>query len=878
MALEEYRRKRDFTSTPEPAGAAAAHASKEKRSAEAPAGFVVHKHAARALHYDLRLEIGGVYPSWAVPKGPSLDPADKRLAVHVEDHPLEYGKFEGVIPQGEYGGGTVMIWDRGAFLPIGDAADGLAKGSLKFVLEGSKLTGAWALVRMKPRPKETHESWLLIKERDGSVRPRSEFDVLAKEPDSAATGRTMEQIAESGTTWTGGLKGGVNQQDAPKAKGSSREKEPPDRKRSSPEKDPPKDPVPADAPFQLATLVDEAPDGDEWLHEVKYDGYRLRLVLEDGHARALTRNGLDWTGRFAAFAQAVEALPVGSAVLDGEAVVLDADGRSDFGLLQAALSEGDTAAVRFEVFDVLYLDGHDLRAETLERRKALVSSLIAAADEGGPLHAVESYTGRGPAYHAASCELLLEGSMSKRADRPWVGGRTRDWVKVKCSERQEFVVGGWTDPAGTRHGFGALLLGVHEDGKLRYVGRVGTGFTESTLAALAARLGTLASKTSPFAPEPREAGVHWVEPKLVAEIAFREWTRDGVLRQPSFKGLREDKDAADVVRETPATSAASESPALAPEVDDPPASSRGKVTVAGITITNPGRVLGPAGITKADLARYYESVSAWMLPHVLDRPLTIVRCPHGQGTDVGCFYQKHPESRGWPDVFGSVTIQDSGGPAEYFYVRDEAGLIALAQMGTLEIHTWGALAKDPEHPDRIIFDLDPGPGFEFPAVANAARTVRDALEALGLVAFVKTTGGHGLHVVTPIVPNRDHDGVRAFAHAFVDMLAKQRPDLFTSLMRKTERPGRVFVDYLRNSHGATAVSAFSTRARPGANVSVPVAWDELGGLDPATYDIRSVPRRLARLDHDPWVEYEASRRPLTAAMASALGVPSEAAE
>ena len=835
--LQEYHRKRDFGTTPEPAGAPEPSAG----AAGEPLTFVVHKHAARALHYDLRLEVGGVYASWAVPKGPSLDPADKHLAVHVEDHPLDYGTFEGTIPASEYGGGTVMIWDRGTFAPLGDPAAGIAKGDFKFVLSGTKLHGQWVLVRMKPRPGEKRENWLLIKERDEYVRAHAEYDVLAKEPDSVATGRTMEQIAAAGET--PGAQPPVSATPPVSA---------------PPASDPPAAdaPFPADLPFQLATLVDDPPAGDEWIHEVKYDGYRLHLTLEGGIARAFTRNGADWSERFPGLTRAVEALPATSALLDGEAVVDDAEGRSDFGLLQEALAAKDSDAIRFEAFDLLYLNGYDLRPETLSRRKALLAALLDGAPPSGPLHAVEHFIGRGPEHHAASCALLLEGSMSKRADRPFVPGRTRDWLKVKCVARQEFVIGGWTDPAGSRAGFGALLLGVHStSGMLRYAGRVGTGFTDRTIADVRARLDTLITDASPFADPPRLAHTHWVHPGLVAEVAFREWTRDGLLRQASFKGLREDKTTGDVARE--ATLSAQ---------DATPAS--GPATVLGITITNPDRVLEPAGISKLELARYYDAVAVWMLPHVVDRPLTIVRCPHG---DAGCFYQKHPEVRGWPDVFGTVEIRDSGGPATYFFVKDASGLIALAQLGTLEVHTWGSLASDPERPDRIIFDLDPGAGVEFAQVAEAARTVRDALGALGLEAFVKTTGGHGLHVVTPIVPQRTHDEVRAFAHGLVSTLAAAEPDRFTSVMAKDRRPGLVFVDYLRNSHGATAVCAYSTRARPGAHVSVPVTWDELAaGLDPAAFDIRSVPERLAALAADPWSRYAAARLPLTDAMLTAV--------
>jgi bifunctional non-homologous end joining protein LigD len=866
MPLEEYRRKRDFGSTPEPSSEAAP-------PSDGGLTFVVHKHAARRLHYDLRLEVGGVYASWAVPKGPSLDPAEKRLAVHVEDHPLAYGTFEGVIPEGEYGGGTVMVWDRGTFLPVGDAADGIAKGSLKFVLTGTKLTGGWALVRMKPRPGERQESWLLIKERDADARPHGEYDVLAAEPGSAASGRTMEQIAASGTASADSAEVGAgsrhDQLRAPaETEGLSRSASPDDGGSPAPAK--------AAGPARSASPDrggSPAPAGDEWIHEVKHDGYRLHVALADGTARVFTRTGEDWTGRFPTIARAVETLPASSALLDGEAVVLGADGRSDFGLLQEALSTSDHDAVRLEVFDVLFLDGYDLRAETLLRRKEVLASLLSAVPKDGPLRLVEHYAGDGPSYHAASCELLLEGSISKRGDRPWVGGRTRDWQKAKCLARQEFVVVGWTDPAGSRHNFGSLLLGVHDaNGALLYTGKVGTGFTERTLARIRERLDSLAASDPPFAGASHPANAHWVRPELVAEVSFREWTRDGLVRQASFKGLRDDKRPGDVVRESPApdppgASSRAGGPAPAPS-GDPDGGM--PLTIAGVTITHPALLLQPAGITKADLARYYESVSAAMLPHVLDRPLTIVRCPHGAGTDTGCFYQKHPEMRGWPAELGSVTIQDREKPAAYFFVRDEAGLVALAQLGTLEIHTWGSLASDPERPDRVVFDLDPGPGVVFADVAVAARAVQDVLGALGLSAFVKTTGGRGLHVVTPVLPERDFDAVRTFAHGVVDVLATRRPDLFTGLMRKTERTGRVFADYLRNAHGATAVCAFSTRARPGATVSVPIAWEELDGLDPARFDVRSVPQRLASLGGDPWAEYATSRRPLTDEMLEAL--------
>lgn len=864
--LDEYARKRDFAVTPEPAGSAPVAVVSGELT------FVVHKHAARALHYDLRLEMGGVLASWAVPKGPSYDTADKRLAVHVEDHPLEYGGFEGVIPAGEYGGGTVMIWDSGTFAPIGDPLAAVAAGQLKFVLSGSKLVGAWVLVRMKPRPGDKRENWLLIKERDDQVRPRAEYDVLAAETDSAASGRTMEQIAAGGEVYAGPRVGDTADPSVPAGErtGAPAEQGGPVAGSASPSRAV-AGPMPLDAPFQLATLVDEAPDGPEWIHEVKYDGYRLRAALDRGIARVRTRNGVDWTDRFAPIRVAVEDLPAVSALIDGEAVVLAADGRPDFGALQEALAAEDPRGVVFVAFDLLFLDGFDLRGEPLLRRKELLKALLDAAPASGPLRLAEHFAGGGPAFHASTCELLLEGSVSKRGDRPWVGGRSRDWLKAKCLGRQEFVVGGWTDPEGTRAGFGALLLGVHDDaGALRYAGRVGTGFTERTLAALKSRLDELATDEPPFADPPKAHGLHWVGPALVVEVTFREWTRDGVVRQPSFQGVREDADPSAVVRETPVSSADAGPPAEADRLphDD------GASMVAGVTITNPAKVLDPAGVTKGALAGYYEAVAPWMLPHLAGRLVTIVRCPHGSGGSAAdCFYQKHPEPRGWPAALRTVPVRDKSATLDYFTLDDTEGLLSLVQLGALEIHTWNSFAADYERPDRLVLDLDPGEGVTFAEVCAAARTVRDALGALGLAAYPKTTGGHGLHVVTPIAVEHDFDAVRAWTHAFVEALATQDPATFTAKMRKTLRPGRVFVDYLRNAHGATAVCAFSTRARPGAPASVPVSWDELdAGPDPGAFDTMTVPARLAALATDPWAGYEAARRPLEPALFAALGL------
>lgn len=847
MPLDRYRDKRDFDRTPEPAGAGS--------SAVAPGElvFVVQKHAARQLHYDVRLQIGDVLASWAVPKGPSLDTRDRRLAVHVEDHPLEYGSFEGTIPAGEYGGGTVMVWDRGTYEPKEDMVAGLEKGSLKFVLHGKKLQGGFTLVRMKPRENERAENWLLIKERDEHVRPREEYDITAARPESAASGRDMDQIAAG-------------------------EPAPRDEEQETPEEGPTPVPArrlegdPADIPMQLARLVDEPPEGDGWIREVKYDGYRVRVLVDEGAARMLTRTGQDWTERFEPVARSAAQLPVSSAVMDGEVVALDADGRPDFSALQHAMSAGGSPdALSYMAFDLLALDGWDLRDLPLVERKRLLRDLVDAAPSPSPLRYAEHVGSAGGAFHEAACALELEGSVSKRADGPYRAGRSADWRKVKCLLRQEFVVGGYTEPGGSRGGFGALLLGVYDGGTLRYAGRVGTGFTHAELDRIARRLHALAAEEPPFADPPRLPGkqARWVRPELVAEVRFQEWTPEGLLRHPSFLGLRDDKPPHEVVRESAEETGAQAAGAASATADASPGDTR----VAGVRISNPGKLLfgrdGGERVTKLDLARYYEAIAEHALVHLRDRPLTLVRCPHGSEGD--CFYQKHPETKGLPSAIRTLDIVErSGDTGAYMYVVDAAGLVSLAQLGVLEVHTWNSCVGDVGRPDRIVFDLDPGPSVSWSQVAEAARLLRDALAALGLTGFLKATGGKGVHVVTPIVANREYDDVRGFAHAFVDRIAQADPGAFTTKMSKAARPGRVFLDYLRNAHGATAIAPYSTRSRPGAPVSVPLRWEELGDTAPL-FGMSQVLERVAEQAADPWSGYDDARAELTPEVFSAVG-------
>ncbi|MDH4139190.1 MAG: DNA ligase D [Coriobacteriia bacterium] len=851
--LDRYRDKRHFGKTPEPEGEEAPEVRSDAGPETTPRLYVIQKHAARRLHYDLRLELGGVLLSWAVPKGPSLDPSQRRLAVRVEDHPVEYGSFEGVIPEGEYGAGTVMVWDRGTWQPVFDPVEGLDKGHLKFDLSGEKLVGRWALVRLKPREGESGQNWLLIKDRDEHARDLDDYDVLAARPDSAASGRDLEQISAGGAPPTagggdagpfsaeiiapdsrpGGVALGSATRDSVALDGATLA------------------PMPVGEPMQLATLVDRPPEGPEWIHEIKYDGYRLRIATQDGRARLLTRSAQDWTERFPEIAEAAESFSVGSVLLDGEVVVFGAHGVPDFGALQEAVAKRRTSHATYMAFDLLYLNGRDLREFPLLKRKELANALLATLPHDSPLRYADHITGRGEEFHREACTLALEGSVSKRGDRPYRAGRTREWQKVKCLRRQEFVVGGFTEGEGGRGGFGALLLGYHDlEGGLRYAGRVGTGFTERNLEDLRAKLDALEIDGSPFDGSPELTGrvAHWVRPELVVEVTFQEWTRDGLLRHPSFHGQRIDKPAADVMREESAAAA----------VGEP-----GAVVVAGTSITNPDKVLYPAtdlsgATSKLDLARYYESIAPHMLPHISGRPLTLVRCPHGREGD--CFYQKHPEPRGFPSAIHTVEIAEKNGVATYLYVDDVPGIVALVQLGTLEIHAWQSRVDDPEKPDQIVLDLDPGPDVTWRRIVESAQLVREALSAIGLTAFAKTTGGKGLHLVAPIEREHTFDKVRGIAHALVDHVAEHDPRNFTAKMAKTARGGHVFVDYLRNSHGATAVCPFSTRARPGAPVAVPVTWEELEAAEePLVFDTISAVQRVARMGLDPWMGFEDGR-------------------
>ncbi|MBW3534657.1 MAG: DNA ligase D [Gemmatimonadetes bacterium] len=885
MALEEYTKKRDFRSTPEPSGDGPAGGGGKLR-------FVIQKHDASRLHYDFRLEMEGVLRSWAVPKGPSLDPAEKRLAVHVEDHPLSYGDFEGVIPQDQYGGGTVLLWDRGTWDPDGDPVKAYRKGRLTFRLEGEKLHGAWNLVRMGGRAGENGKNWLLIKSRDDEALDGGGPDVTEARPESVDTGRTLEEIAgERDRVWDshaedgggkagrgdgGGAQKGGSKGGGPKGASKAGRSKAASKKRAAKEaaaKKPrgKKTALPKAMRPQLATLHKEAPAGEDWLHEIKYDGYRLLVRVEKGRVTLLTRRGKDWTDRFPGVAEAAAALPVDAALLDGEAVVVLDDGTTDFQALQEALGAAPAGRDRlvFYAFDLLHLDGVDLTGTPLSERKEALRALLEDVPE--PMRYSDHVVGTGPAFFQKACEMALEGIISKRADAPYRPGRGRDWIKVKCQRRQEFVVGGFTEPSGARTGLGALLLGVHSNGTLVYAGKVGTGFTADTLAALRAGLERIERKTSPFGegtPTGAAArGVHWVTPRLVVEVEFTEWTRDGQLRHPSFKGVREDKPPEEVTVEMPEDSDQEES--VASTTTTAAETKGGDARVLGVRVSSPQRVLWPdQGVTKVALARYYEQVSAWMLPYVEGRPLSLVRCP--KGTEEPCFFQKHPGDA-VPDVVSRIDIEEKSGTGEYVYVTSAEGLVALVQIGTLEIHGWGSRVDRVERPDHVVFDLDPDEDLPWKEIVRAARETRELLSDAGLESWVRTTGGKGLHVVAPLTRRSDFDEVKAFARAVADAMVERDPERYTANMSKAKRKGRIFVDYLRNGRGATAIVPFSTRARPGAPVSVPVTWDEVARTRSDQFGVETLPRRLERLEADPWEGFFDARQSITRAAWRAVG-------
>ncbi|WP_346795552.1 DNA ligase D [Halomonas sp. Bachu 37] len=844
--LKEYQRKRNFDTTREPAG---------KLHGDVTAGrlYVMHKHAASHDHFDLRLEQDGVLRSWALPKGPSLEPGEKRLAVHVEDHPLEYGDFEGVIPEKSYGGGTSMIWDRGEWQLNGKQK----QDRIDFTLDGEKLKGRWTLTRMHGSKEKDDKQWLLIKRSDESSRRSS---VSVDDDRSVVSGRSMAEIAaDRDNVWTSeGATATPSLPEVASLKGAD------------------KAALPRQPQPQLATLGRETPDTGEWIHEVKLDGYRVMARLEKGKVQLITRNGKDWTHRFPKLAERLAQLPVESALLDGEIVALAKDGISSFRKLQEALSASRTNALVYQVFDLPYLQGYDLKRVPLTERKQALSQLLAASGlrGDGQVRYSDHLDAQGPAFFDQACRLGLEGIISKRADSRYQEKRSKDWLKIKCASHEEFVLGGYTDPSGSRSGFGSLLMGAFDaDGELEYAGRVGTGFSHRQLESLSATLEALETSRSPFnGPVPDARATHWVRPELVIEVEFTERTRDGRLRHPTFRGLREDRNPEEI-RMTPTKAAPVET---ASSSSAKPSTSRrtksGEAQVAGMRLTHPERVLFPEqGVTKLDLARFYESIHEWVLPQLARRPLSLVRCPQGR-TDE-CFFQKHPRVAIPASVPRVEIAEKENRTSEYVYVETAADLVGLVQAGALEIHPWGSRIDDIEHPDILVFDLDPSPGVGWKEILRVARTLHERLESLELTSFVRTTGGKGLHLVVPLEPKADWDQAKAFSKAVAQQHAEADPKRLTASMSKTKREGRLFIDYLRNGRGNTAVASYTVRAREGAPVAVPVRWDELNAaLRADRYNTDNLRRRLSALREDPWEGFRQAARPLDAKRLKAVGV------
>ncbi len=800
--LALYNSKRNFTKTAEPAG------TLEPGNGNS---FMVQKHDATRLHWDFRLEIDGVLKSWAVTRGPSLDSNEKRLAVRTEDHPLSYATFEGTIPAGEYGGGTVMLWDRGTWSPIkGKSAKDLDKGHLHFVLDGERMKGEWLLIRLKPRAKEKRENWLLRKIDDAAA---GGTDTLVEEAlTSVSTGRTMVEIEEDKKPTRSNRPSSQRKLGSQAVKTEQEPRETPASAGATKGAGRAGSTLPEFQDLQLCTLVDAVPTGSAWLHEVKYDGYRALISVANGKAKVFTRTGLDWTDKFAAIADAAAKLPVKSALIDGEIVAFK-DGHPDFSTLKDAISAGGDMTLF--AFDLLALDGEDLTGLSNVDRKARLQPLIPEDDDR--LRYSDHVIGAGEQLFETMCREGLEGIVSKRADAPYAGKRTKAWLKVKCTHRQEFVIVGWL-PSDKKRGFKSLLLGVREGKGYRYAGKVGTGFDQALMDDIRDKLDAL-DRTTPTVEAPKAAvrGAKWVPPKLVAEVAFAEVTPDGVLRHSSFIGLREDKAAKDVVAETPAP---------LPDVEETTA------PATSIKVSSRDRVIfDKSDVTKGDLADYYVAVSGIMLPVAGNRPISLVRCP--QGRSRACFFQKH-DAGSFGDAVHQVPIREKDDSTEdYLYVDDADGLVACVQMGTIEFHGWGSSNAALEKPDRLIFDLDPDEGLDFGHTKKAAEHLKNQLAELGLVSFPMLSGGKGVHVVVPLTPEAEWPAVKDFADRFARAMAGADPERFVATMAKAKRKGRIFIDWLRNQRGATAVMPYSARARAGAPVAAPVSWTELRDIETA---------------------------------------------
>ncbi|TDV58270.1 ATP-dependent DNA ligase LigD phosphoesterase module /ATP-dependent DNA ligase LigD polymerase module [Pseudomonas graminis] len=900
--LDEYNRKRDFDATPEPSGNTKKKRASTKKAAHA-LQFCIQKHDASRLHYDFRLEIDGTLKSWAVPKGPSLDPKAKRLAVHVEDHPVEYATFEGSIPEGHYGAGDVIVWDRGVWTPLSDPTEAYAKGKLKFALQGEKLGGVWNLVKTHIPGKQ--EQWFLIKHQDEFARPETDYDVVKALPDSVLSERTLIPKKRGAKT---GSSGAASSGSAKSRSATSTPEEPkPVEKVPAPRKKSTRAQLvgaePAELPDlikpELATLVESAPEGD-WRYEIKFDGYRVMARVADGKVQLFTRNGHDWTHKLPRQAEAIAGLGLESAWLDGEMVVANDDGVPDFQALQNAFEAGRSGHIIYYLFDMPFLNGMDLREVPVEQRRAALSKVLERTDDE-VLRYSEDFAEVPEILLNSACQMKMEGLIGKRAGSPYVSRRSGDWIKLKCKRRQEFVVVGYTDPKGTRSKFGALLLGLHDadSGELRYAGKVGTGFNEATLGTIYDQLTPLYARKAAVVNPPtgfEAKGVHWLKPVLLAEVAFAEITKEGSVRHAVFHGLRTDKPAESITEElaAPASSAGqtsepeqvSEPPEEAPkpsakrkrapaskavksEQSRPGSAASTDTTTGKIRLTHPERVIDPtSGATKRDLADYYIRISDWLLPQLAQRPVALVRAPEGIGGEL--FFQKNADRLAIPGI-ETMGKEYTGHPV--MLINNIEALIGAVQMSAMELHTWNAVARDLERPDRFILDLDPDPALPWKTMVEATQLTLAVLDELGLKSFLKTSGGKGIHVVVPLTPKADWDAVKDFSHAIVKHIARLLPERFSAVSGPKNRIGKIFIDYLRNGLGATTICAYSVRTREGLPVSVPIYREELLEIKGANaWDINTVHERLAELDSDPWADLGRTRQTITAEMRKRVGL------
>jgi len=862
--LADYNRMRDFAATPEPAAKRSRKSAKTAHALQ----FCIQKHDASRLHYDFRLELDGALKSWAVPKGPSLDPKAKRLAVHVEDHPLDYATFEGNIPEGHYGAGDVIVWDRGVWIPQGDAHEAYEKGRLKFELQGEKLSGLWNLVRTHMPGKQ--EQWFLIKHQDQAARPESEYDVVQAEPDSVLSDRTL----------------------VPKRRGKAVAKAVKQPEKAAQPKSPKRasktslsgavaGPLPETLKPELATLVESAPDG-EWLYEIKFDGYRVMARIENGDVRLLTRNGHDWTHKLPRQAEALAALGLESAWLDGEMVVANQQGVPDFQALQNAFEAGSSGQIAYYLFDVPYLNGMDLRNVPVQERRAALAAVL-EPNESPLLRFSDAFEDPPDALLDSACQMQMEGLIGKRVGSAYVSRRSNDWIKLKCKNRQEFVVVGFSDPKGARSAFGALLLGLHDadSGQLRYAGKVGTGFNETNLKSIYQQLLPLETKKAAVVNPPtgyEAKGVHWLEPKLLAEVAFAEMTKEGSVRHAVFHGLRNDKPAKDITQELAkpvkkTTAAKKTSTQDEPDAKPHKAKTRTKAKAPAmdgkVRITHPERVIdASSGTTKLQLAEYYASVAEFILPELEDRPVALVRAPDGIAGEL--FFQKNPERLAIPGIT-SLDKELTGQPV--MIINNAEALIGAVQMSTVELHTWNATSVDLDKPDRFVLDLDPDPALPWKSMVEATQLTLSVLDELGLKAFLKTSGGKGIHVVVPLTRKLGWDEVKGFSHAIVSHMAKLLPDRFSAVSGPKNRVGRIFIDYLRNGLGATTICAYAARTREGLPVSVPIFREEVAELKGANlWNVHNVHERLAEVGHEPWAGLKRTRQSITAEMRRRIGM------